>query len=134
MNEYFDIIDLPHHQSKRHAHMSSSGRAAQFAPFAALSGYDEQVAEEARLTAERTLLDEETEERLNEELSRVSLNINERPQVLVTYFLPDSRKSGGEYITVSKRVRRVDECMRELIFTDGSSVSADDISDLRLIT
>ena len=103
--QYDDIIDLPYAKSKQH-HMSLSDRAAQFAPFAALSGYDDMVQEEARLTDSRIDLSEEELDNLNHQLIKImmALSNGQHPIVSVCYFQPDGKKDGGRYVTVTSRV------------------------------
>ena len=122
---YDDIIDLPRHVSPRRAQMSLSGRAAQFAPFAALSGYDGAVQETARLTDRCVELDEESLAILNQQLTLLMSAITEQPEVTLTYFEPDEKKSGGAYHSVTGKVRRIDEAGREIILTDGRRIPLD---------
>jgi len=98
--------------------MSRMNRAAQFAPFAALTGYEESIEETARLTDRRIELSEYEIEELNAKLNFIQEHIKEHPEVTVTYFQPDERKDGGAYITVTGRVRRIDEVNRVLAFED----------------
>ena len=114
---YADIIDLPRPVNKRRKHIPPAERAAQFAPFAALSGYDEMVQEEARLTEGKTDLSEYELEELNRTLQALleRLRDGEHPFVSVSYFLPDSRKAGGSYRTVSGRVREIDPAGQRLL-------------------
>ena len=133
MNEYDDIINLPHHQSTKHKHMSNYQRAAQFAPFAALTGYDAAIDETARLTDKKLELSEEQQEYLNQQIQLLIECILEKPQVQITYFVPDERKSGGEYVTVTGNVRRVDDYNREIVFTDGMTVKIDDVWSIRIM-
>lgn len=121
--QYDDIITLPHHESPRRAKMSLLGRAAQFAPFAALSGYEGEVQETARLTDRCVELDEESLAILNQQLTLLMSAITEQPEVTLTYFEPDEKKSGGAYHSVTGRVRRIDEVEREILFTDGRRIS-----------
>ena len=106
---YEDIINLPHHELTTRQRMPRINRAASFAPFAALTGYDDAVRETARLTSERIELDEGTKEVLNDKL-RIALDkADEQPESSITYFLPDTRKSGGAYVTVKAVIKRIDE-------------------------
>ena len=100
---YDDIIRLPHHVSQNHPQMSLRDRAAQFAPFAALTGYEAAVGETARLTAERRELDAQEAEELNRRLAALIARLPERPEVTVEYFVPDDRKAGGAYVSVTGR-------------------------------
>lgn len=110
--------------------MPRINRAASFAPFAALTGYDDAVRETARLTSERIELDEWTKEILNNKL-RIALDkAGEQPEISITYFLPDKKKSGGAYVTVKAVIRRIDEYERLVIFTDKSSIPIDDIYEI----
>lgn len=127
---YADIINLPHHELTTRQRMPRINRAASFAPFAALTGYDDAVRETARLTSERIELDEGTKEILNNKL-RIALDkAGEQPEISITYFLPDKKKSGGEYVTVKAVIRRIDEYERLVIFTDKSSIPIDDIYEI----
>ena len=117
-HRYDDIKRLPHHQSATRPHMSLHDRAAQFAPFAALTGYEEMVQEEARLTQRQVELTETEKQRLDRKLARISdcLSAGENPEIHVTYFAPDARKSGGSYEDYTGRVRKLDPLGRCLVF------------------
>lgn len=114
---YADIIDLPHHRSSDRKHMSLYERAAQFAPFAALSGYDDMVREEARLTDEKTGLSEHETDQLNRKLGYINDLIDDgyTPEITVTYFVPDRYKSGGSYRSITALVKAVDAALHQLI-------------------
>ena len=107
MSRYDDIINLPHHVSPTRQRMSMHDRAAQFAPFAALVGYDDAVAETVRLTESRPELDEQEQRAINERLAYIADHIKEQPEVRVKYFVPDEHKSGGAIIEVSGRVKKL---------------------------
>ena len=126
-HRYDDIIDLPHHQSGTRAHMSLSDRAAQFSPFAALSGHDAAIRETERLTDKRVLLGEEAKEELDRKLRIVTENLHSNPEVTITYFVPDARKDGGAYVTFTGRVKRIDEYKRTVIMTDKTDIPIDEI-------
>ncbi|MBQ8812931.1 MAG: hypothetical protein IJZ85_00315 [Lachnospiraceae bacterium] len=132
--KYEDIINLPHHISKTRPQMSMIDRAAQFSPFAALTGYDAAVKETARLTDERIELDESRMAMLDERLQMIRERImsDEQPEVTITYFQPDERKVGGVYVSVSGCVKRIDEYARAVVMKDGSQVSIDDIYDMEM--
>ena len=130
--EYGDIIDMPHHQSKRHKQMSMGDRAAQFAPFAALRGYDEEVEETARVTDSKVDLSAEEINALNETLHLIIDEIKSRPCVMITYFVPDEKKSGGAYVSVTGNVRRVDEIEKSIIFTDDRTIPIEDIKSITI--
>ena len=128
--QYADIINLPHHVSKKRPQMNLIDRAASFAPFAALTGYDDAVKETARLTDSKLELDENTKEILNEKLQIVlEMNSDDLP-VSITYFVPDKRKIGGAYVVKTGTIKRYDEYERQIIFTDKSSVSIDDVIEI----
>ena len=130
MNEYEDIIHLPHHVSKRHPQMSMLDRAAQFSPFAALTGYDAAVEETARLTDRRIELDEYEAQRLDKRIQKLSEHLPERPEVSITYFLPDARKDGGEYITATGCVKRIDHYERRIILMDGTLIPVHEVIEI----
>lgn len=129
-NPYDDIINLPHHQSATHPHISSYDRAAQFSPFATLTGYEDAVAETARLTDKKVELDEYDKSALNERLNIIQDTLDEQPKVSITYFLPDKKKSGGEYVTVSGCVKKIDEYEHIVLMRDGSKIPVDDIIEI----
>ena len=114
MGNYDDIIDLPHHVSETHPPMSRADRAAQFSPFAALTGYDAAVRESARVTEQRIELDEGVKAELNARLNCILEHLSEHPQVSITYFMPDEKKSGGAYRTVTGAVRKLDSFAKTL--------------------
>jgi len=117
-HRYDDVINRQHPTSKKHPRMSNMNRAAQFAPFAALTGYEESIEETARLTDRRIELSEYEIEELNAKLNSIQEHIKERPEVTITYFQHDERKEGGAYITVTGKVRRIDDVNRILVFED----------------
>lgn len=121
-HEYDDIIDLPHHVSVKHPPMSMRQRAAQFAPFAALSGYGAAVNETARLTEQAAALDEDTLMLLDERLRILQAHMDESPTVTITCFLPDERKDGGRYADFTGAVRRIDELERVITLQDGTRI------------
>ena len=124
---YDDIIDRQHPAPFRRKRMPSGIRAAQFAPFAALTGYDDAVAETARLTEREIELDEESLALLDEKLHAVLEVVKDLPEVTITYFEPDSKKAGGTYQSVTGRIRRIDEISREIILTDRTVIAMDAI-------
>ena len=129
-HQYDDIIDLPHHVSATRLRMSMIDRAAQFSPFAALTGYDAAIKETGRLTDERIELSEESRAALDRKQQLLLDNLADRPEVSVTYFVPDERKSGGAYVTVTGRVKKVDDYQRLLLLTDGTKIPLDEILDM----
>lgn len=104
---YEDILPLPHHRSAKRAHMTQLDRAAQFAPFAALSGYEGEIAEAGRLTTAEVELTEWAAEQVDAQLRKIRRELERQPEVTLTYFVPDQRKSGGAYCTVTARVRKI---------------------------
>ncbi len=123
--DYDDIIDLPRPKSK-HEPMPMSDRAAQFSPFAALTGYEDAIDETARLTDARVELAESAVEELERRLNDLAARISERPEITVAYFVPDTRKEGGAYVTHTGALKRIDEVERELVFEDGTRVGKDE--------
>lgn len=122
---YEDILHLPPHMSKKHPQPTLSERAARFAPFAAIVGYEEMVMEEARETADRIELDESALADLNERLNMIRDALETELQIRITYFEPDKRKSGGAYITVTGIIKRIDEYERLILMTDGKKIPID---------
>lgn len=129
-HSYDDIIYLPHHVSEKRTAMSLHDRAAQFSPFAALTGYDDAVEETARLTDEMAELTEDVKAVLDERLRILSANGGERPEISVRYFVPDERKKGGAYVWHKGILRRVDEYERNLVFADGSCIPLGNICSI----
>jgi len=127
MNPYDDIINLPHHTSTTHPHMSAYDRAAQFSPFAALTGHDAAISETARLTVTRVELDEYSKADLNQRLSIIQDRMDEQPKVSITYFQPDQRKSGGAYITAAGCVKKIQEYEHTVVMEDDTNIPIDQI-------
>lgn len=127
---YGDIIDLPHHVSRKRARMPLETRAAQFLPFAALTGYDAAVEETARLTDARMELDESRKSELNEKMLLLQECLAQRPAVRVTFFQKDERKEGGAYITLAGTVKKIDQYENVLILTDGTRIRIEDVAEL----
>ena len=130
MSEYDDIIHLPHHVSKTHPQMSMEDRAAQFSPFAALTGYEAAVKETARLTDDREELDEDEKTRLNAQLQKISARLQEQPEVMVTYFAPDERKTGGARQTYRGRLRKIDRNRKMLIMVDQTELPIENLLNI----
>jgi len=126
-HKYDDIINLPHHQSKERAHMSLHDRAAQFAPFAALTGYEEAIEETARLTDEKIALDETAIEKINEKLYEISQHLSEKRSVSITYFRPDTLKKGGAYLTDVGTIKRIDEIEKLILMDSGMKIKLEQI-------
>ena len=126
-SKYDDIIDLPRHVSKKRPQMPVSNRAAQFSPFAALTGYDAAVQETARLTEERIELDEYMKEALNIKLQIIEDQLKKHPEITITHFKADEKKDGGAYVTAKGRVKKIDEYERALVMENEIVISIDEI-------
>ena len=131
MSKYDHILHLSRPVSPRHPPMSRANRAAQFAPFAALSGYDDAVEEAGRPTQQRRDLSEEEREELNHRLSLLQQRSVERPQVTLVFFRDDPRKEGGAYLTVTGRFRQMDPVKGDVVLEDWRRVPAEDLYDVR---
>lgn len=127
---YEDIVNLPPHISKKHPQPTMMERAARFAPFAAITGYEEMVLEEARVTEERIELSEGAKAVLNKKLGILKENLNDWPEVTVTYFEPDQRKSGGAYVSSTGVIRRIDEHQHLIQMMDGKRIFMDEIYEI----
>ena len=132
MNRYDDIINLPHHISPTRKQMSMHDRAAQFAPFAALVGYDDAVAETARLTENRPELDEQEQRAINERLAFIADHIHAHPEVRIKYFVPDEHKSGGAIVEASGKVKKISATDGTIVMADGCKIRLSDITDLSI--
>ena len=130
MSRYDDIINFPHHVSPTRQRMSMHDRAAQFAPFAALVGYDDAVAETARLTESRPELDEQEQRAINECLAYIAEHIHEQPEVKIQYFVSDERKSGGAIIEVFGKVKKISATDGTIVMADGCVIPITDVMDI----
>lgn len=128
--DYNDIIDLPHHVSSTRPRMSMQERAAQFSPFDALTGYDAAIKETARLTDQKIELDDCEKEKINNTIRRIAAHPADGPEVEITYFRPDSKKSGGAYATVSGAAKGIDEYERIIVMQDGVKIPIDEIIEI----
>jgi len=128
--KYDDIINLPHHVSKKHPRMSLEARSAQFAPFAALTGYDEVIRETARLTNQRIEINEELKAILDEKILLIKSQIYTKPNINVTYFVPDSKKDGGEYVSVTGKVLKIDEYKQKIILENKIEIPISEIIEI----
>lgn len=127
---YDDIIHLPHHVSDTRPQMPIANRAAQFAPFDALTGYKSAIIETARLTDNRIELDEGAIAALDEKLLILADYIANRPEIAVTYFRADDKKEGGAYVAATGALKKIDDVERIIILTDGSRIRIDDILEI----
>lgn len=130
MGKYDNILNLPHHVSSTRPHMSMHDRAAQFSPFAALTGYDDTVRETARLTDEKLELTADRTTYLNQKIAFLKEHAEERPEITIEYFIPDEKKSGGKYVTLSGKFRRIDEYNHNMVFTSGEEIPLNDIFEI----
>lgn len=131
MGKYDDIIHLPHHEPAKHPRMPAADRAAQFLPFAALTGHDAAVRETARLTDIRVELDEIRKEELDVHLQLLREQLAQKPQVSITYFVSDTRKDGGSYFTISGTIRKIDAIRHQIIMETGDMIPIKDICEIR---
>lgn len=129
-HKYDDIINMPHHVSATHPQMSLHDRAAQFSPFAALTGHEDAIKEAARLTDEWMEPDDDRKSELNGKLQELLARIGEKPPVTVTYFIPDEQKAGGTYVTVTGKLKKINEYDRMLVLEDGLTIACDRICDI----
>lgn len=128
--KYDDIINMPRHISKKHPQMSLEARSAQFAPFAALTGYDEQIEETSRVTCQKKELNEELKEILNKKLQIIQEKINTKPEITVTYFIEDLKKNGGEYVTITGKARKIDKNKQLIVLEDKKTIPISDIVEI----
>ena len=125
--KYNEIMGLPHHVSKTRPQMPMSDRAEQFAPFAALTGYDAAIKETGRLTDERIELDVEALSALDMKYQLLMEALDEAPEVTITYFQPDERKAGGKYVSAVGAVKKIDDFERRITMQDGAKIPMDDV-------
>lgn len=128
---YDDIINHKHYQSSTRTRMSLHDRAAQFAPFAALTGYDDLVVEEARITDGKIDLEESELEMLDHAHRILKEHISEKPKVTITYFISDEKKQGGKYVTIQGELKKLDEYNHAYVFTDGTVIPISDINKIK---
>ena len=129
-HSYDDIINLPNPTSKKHPRMSLSDRAAQFSPFAALTGHEAAIKETARLTNEKLMLSDEVIAEINEKLNLISETIGTQQLVRITYFVPDNKKAGGAYISCSGCVKKIDGYEHTVVMEDKTAIPIEQISDI----
>ena len=131
-NSYDDIIDHPHHVSTQHPRMSMTDRAAQFSPFAALTGYGDVIKETARVTDRKPELSESEKTELDYKLQKVCDYPGEKPTVSITYFVPDLKKAGGSYRTISGQIKKIDDYKKQVVLLDKSTIDIDCILEIQL--
>lgn len=122
MSRYDDIINLPHHKSAKHPQMSNYDRAAQFSPFASLTGYDDVIEETARVTEDEVELSEDAVAELDAKLAYIAARLESNPKVTITWFKPDDKKQGGAYIKSAGVIKKIDTYSRAIIFYDGQKI------------
>lgn len=127
---YDDMINMPRHISKNRQPMSMMDRAAQFSPFAALTGYDAAIEETGRLTEQRIILDESEMEMLDHKMRFIEERIGERPYACITYFMPDAKKRGGEYITITGAVKKINSYEQVIAMMDGQRIPIRDVVEI----
>ena len=127
MSKYDSIINLPHYELKYHKRMSIESRAAQFSPFQALTGYSDSIKETSRLTSKKKELSEEEKNELDRKINILNENIKDRPDVIISYFIPDSKKSGGRYEDISGNIRRIDYVNHIIILTNNKKINIENI-------
>ena len=132
MSNYDDIINLPHHESKVHPKMSLYNRSAQFAPFAALTGYEDAITETARLTDKKINIDDGLNELINNKLQKIESILHEHPLISVTYFVKDNKKDGGSYITICGNVKRIDTDNNHIVLTNKTKIPIGEIINVKL--
>lgn len=130
-DNYEDIINLPHHVSTRHPQMSMMNRAAQFAPFAALTGHSAAIEETARLTESQQELADEDSEILNQKMAYLREAINEHPTISITYFEPDKRKSGGRYMSIEGQLQNIDDYNQTIVLKNGEAIPLKSVLDIQ---
>ena len=126
-SKYDSIMNLPHHVSKTRPQMPMSDRAAQFAPFAALTGYDSAIRETGRLTDEKIELGEEALTALDMKYQLLMDAFDDASEVTITYFQPDERKAGGKYVSAVGAVKKIDDFERRITMRDGTKIPMDDV-------
>ena len=128
--KYNDIINLPHHVSKKYPKMSIKARAAQFAPYAALTGYEEEIHETARITKEKIDISEDVKDIINNKIKLIQSNIKNSPIIKVQYFIPDARKDGGKYVETIGRVIKINSYKKLIVLDNEEEISIDKIIDI----
>lgn len=129
-HKYDDIINLEHHVSKTHKQMSIEERSAQFAPFAALTGYEDEVKETERITERMIEITEDIRSILDEKIHLIQNRIVEQPEVTITYFIADSNKQGGKYQTINGKVKKIDDYKKRIILTNNTDILIKDIIEI----
>lgn len=129
-HKYDDIINLEHHVSTKHSRMSLENRSAQFAPFSALTGYEEAVKEEARVTESRIDIDEEAKIEVNEKLNYIMKHLDKNIIVSVTYFEKDKKKQGGSYKTIKGIIKKIDDSRKTIKMQTGEIIKIEELKNI----
>ena len=129
-HQYDDIINMKHHKSKKRPPMSLYARSSQFAPFAALTGYEDAVRETAREVGERIEIDDELKNILDGKIQILTEQIKKKPEVIFTYFIPDLTKDGGAYVSVTGIVKKIDTYNQNIILEDKTEIPINEIIDI----
>ena len=130
MGKYDDIINLPHHVSTKHPRMSLEARSAQFAPFAALTGFEDAIIETGRLTSDKEEISDVQIDVINKQIQILKKHIKDKPIVSITYFIPDSKKTGGRYATITGVIKKIDEYNEMLLIENGTNVPINEIAEI----
>ena len=133
MGNYDDIINLKHHISKRHPRLSIEQRAAQFAPFAALNGYEDAINETARLTDSKIELPNDEKIKINNILLQIDKNADYNPKIAITYFIPDEKKQGGEYVTIIGKLEKINEQRKTILLDNKTEIQIDNIIEVIIV-
>ncbi|MFQ6861897.1 MAG: hypothetical protein ACLROI_05720 [Beduini sp.] len=134
IHHYEDIINMPRPVSKKHPQMARQARAIQFAPFAALTGHKERIVETERLTTQKKELDVSQQEIINRKLQQLLRNIDDCPEVTITYFIADLNKTGGKYITITGQVKKVDSYEKRIVLLNETIVRISDIFQIEILS
>lgn len=129
-HKYDDIINLEHHVSKVHKQMSLENRSAQFAPFAALTGYEDEVKETERITEEKIEINEEARNILDAKINLIQNKIKEHPKITIIHFIPDNKKKGGKYQSITENIKKIDTYNKFIILDNDIKISIDEIIDI----
>ena len=133
MGNYDDIINLKHHISKKHSRLSIEQRAAQFAPFAALNGYEDAINETARLTDSKIELPNDEKIKINNILLQIDKNADYNPKIAITYFIPDEKKQGGEYVTIIGKLEKINEQRKTILLDNNTEIQIDNIIEVIIV-
>ncbi len=131
IHDYSSIINLPHHVSETHPHMSLYDRAAQFSPFAALTGYEDAIKEAGRQVSSKIEISEEEKLEINRKLNYLSEHKKDNIEFTISYFIKDKKKKGGRYEEVTSTLKRLDEVEKYILLKDDTKIMIDDINEIK---